>query len=116
MGTAGINCINLRDPFGNEQIHNAAQSTGPFAMRAHISYLLLTLVFGLSLGDSIHAQLNYDLEVDVVLDTVLYDGVADVPAGFRRYRLYAVLPSDDHVMLGPAADDVSVPSHSRIRF
>ena len=78
-------------------------------MRAHISYLLLTLVFGLSLGDSIHAQLNYDLEVDVVLDTVLYDGVADVPAGFRRYRLYAVLPSDDHVMLGPAADDVSVP-------
>lgn len=53
-------------------------------------------------------QVTYDLQVDVVMDTVLYDGFDEVPAGFRRYRLYAVLP-DNAIMLGISADDASVP-------
>ena len=52
------------------------------------------------------------LEVDVVMDTVLYDGFVGsgdvVPAGFRRYNLYAVIP-EDALMLGPAADNGSDP-------
>ena len=56
---------------------------------------------------------TYDLEVDVVMDTVLYDGFngnADqISEGFRRYKLYAVVP-DGAVMLGPAADNVTIPN------
>lgn len=71
-------------------------------------FFILAAIGTMSVGQ-IQAQIDYDLEVDVVLDTVLYDGYADVPAGYRRYRLYAILPSPDHIMLGPAADDVSNP-------
>ena len=70
--------------------------------------LLATLLLGGFMGREAEAQLTFDLEVDVVLDTVLYDGFEDVPAGSRKYRLYAVLP-DDALMLGISADDASVP-------
>ena len=78
-------------------------------MGALRSILLLTIALGLSFLQEAGAQINFDLEVDVVLDTILYDGFEDVPPGSRRYRLYAVLPSEDHIMLGPSADDVSNP-------
>jgi gliding motility-associated-like protein len=74
----------------------------------------LPLLFGLFFALSGQAQVDFDLEVDVVMDTVLYGGFvgADevVPDGFRRYRLYAVFPDDVEIMLGPAADDSSDPS------
>ena len=78
-------------------------------MGAHRSILLLTLLLGLSIGKKSTAQLNFDLEVDVVLDTVLYDGLGEIPAGQRRYRLYAVLPDEDFLVLGLAADAASDP-------
>lgn len=53
--------------------------------------------------------IDFNLEVEVVMDTVLYEGFEEVPEGFRRYKLYAVIP-DGALMLGPAADDVSVPA------
>ena len=58
-----------------------------------------------------------DLQVDVVMDTVLYDGFSgtemDVSEGFRRYRLYAVIPPGAEIMLGVVADngfDPGIPS------
>lgn len=50
-----------------------------------------------------------DLQVDVVMDTVLYDGFESIAPGYRRYRLYAVLPGPDYRVLGPVADDVVNP-------
>ena len=70
------------------------------------------MMFGLFFALSGQAQVTFDLEVDVVMDTVLYDGFTgaedSIPDGFRRYHLYAVLP-EDALMLGPAADDDSDP-------
>lgn len=71
--------------------------------------LFLTIFSGLLCSQDAQAQLNFDLEVEVVLDTVLYDGIYDVPAGYRRYKLYAVLPDADFLMLGLAADIASNP-------
>ena len=75
--------------------------------------LYLPLLFGLFIALSGQAQdVTYDLEVEVVLDTVLYDGFVGaedvIPDGFRRYNLYAVIP-EDALMLGPAADNDSDP-------
>lgn len=74
--------------------------------------LYLPLLVGMFIAFSGQAQVTYDLEVDVVLDTVLYDGFYGaedtVPDGFRRYNLYAVIP-EDALMLGPAADSDSDP-------
>lgn len=56
-----------------------------------------------------HAQLPTDLVVEVVMDSVLYDDFGAVSSGFRRYRLYAVIP-EDHILLGPVADDQVTPS------
>ena len=78
-------------------------------MGALRSILLLTLTVAFCLDGQAQNNINFDLEVDVVLDTVLYDGYIDVPEGFRRYNLYAILPSPDHYMLGPAADNASDP-------
>lgn len=78
-------------------------------MGAQRSILILTLLLGLSFGKETNAQLNFDLEVDVVLDTILYDGLGEIPAGQRRYLLYAVLPEDDFLVLGLAADSDSDP-------
>ena len=81
-------------------------------MGAQRIHLFLSLLIGLVLAQSSQAQ-TFDLQVDVVLDTVLYDGFEGpqgvVPDGYRRYRLYAVLPDDDFIMLGLAADDISDP-------
>ena len=82
---------------------------------AQLRQRLLSLVFGLFLALSGQAQqVDFDLEVDVVMDTVLYGGFvgADevVPDGFRRYRLYAIFPDDAEIMLGPVADDSSDPA------
>ena len=72
--------------------------------------LLATLLFAANTS----AQVDYDLEVDVVMDTVLYGGFAgsemDVPEGFRRYNLYAVIPAGADIMLGIAADEGANPS------
>lgn len=59
---------------------------------------------------SIHAQspIDFNLEVEVVMDSVLYDDFGSVPEGFRRYRVYAVIP-EGFIMLGPAADDLVTP-------
>lgn len=89
--------------------NSEAQSTGPIAMGAPRIFLFSLFALGVLVSNPSHSQIDFDLEVDVVLDTILYDGFEDVPPGSRRYRLYAVLPSDDHIMLGPAADDVSNP-------
>ena len=78
-------------------------------MGALRNILFLSVAIGLMSVSTIQAQVSFDLEVDVVLDTVLYDGIEDVPAGYRRYRLYAVLPADDYLMLGVAADIDSDP-------
>lgn len=78
-------------------------------MGALRSILLITLVLGLASTREVEAQVNFDLEVEVVLDTILYEGFADIPDGSRRYRIYAVLPSENHIMLGPSADDLSNP-------
>lgn len=51
---------------------------------------------------------DFDLEVEVVMDSVLYDDFGEVPADFRRYRLYAVIP-EGYTMLGPVADDATTP-------
>jgi gliding motility-associated-like protein len=82
-------------------------------MGAQRRSLYLPLLFGMFIALSGQAQdVTFDLEVEVVMDTVLYDGFvgADdfVPAGFRRYTLYAVIP-EDALMLGPAADNDSDP-------
>ena len=58
----------------------------------------------------LHAQdtsIDFDLEVEVVMDSVLYDDYGTVTAGFRRYRLYVVIP-EGFIMLGPAADDIAI--------
>ena len=64
-------------------------------------------------GGNCEYTVDFDLEVQVVMDTVLYDGFEDpnelfpfpdVPAGMRRYRLYAVLPDEDYLMIGLASD------------
>ena len=70
--------------------------------------LLATLIAGCFLSREADAQPTFDLEVDVVLDTVLYGGFDEVPEGSRKYRLYAVLP-EDALMLGISADDASDP-------
>ena len=76
--------------------------------------LLLSLMLGFLLTLEGQAQdVTFDLDVQVVLDTVLYDGYQGaedfVPAGFRRYKIYATLPSPGALMLGPAADNTSDP-------
>ncbi len=70
--------------------------------------LLATLVLGCFLSKEADAQPTFDLEVDVVMDTVLYGGFDEVPDGYRKYRLYAVLP-ENTLMLGISADDASDP-------
>ena len=74
---------------------------------------ILTLAILVLLQPMTHAQVTYDLDVDVVLDTVLYDGFNgaedSIPAGYSRYRLYAVIPQGA-LMLGIAADAPATPS------
>ena len=86
-------------------------------MGAQQRFPFLPLIAGLLFTLSAHAQVDYDLEVEVVQDTVLYDGYAgtemNVPDGFRRYRLYAVIPDNAEIMLGVAADagaDPAIPA------
>ena len=113
MGTPGIQFIILR-PSGECAVRFLPQSTGPIAMGAQRRPFFLPLLFGLFFALSGQAQVDFDLEVDVVMDTVLYDGFVGagevVPDGFRRYRLYAVFPDDAEIMLGPSADDSSDPA------
>jgi hypothetical protein len=75
------------------------------------SISLLIFLAAASMLTSTYAQVTYDLQVDVVMDTVLYGGFAgsesDVPEGFRRYRLYAVIPAGADIMLGIAADEAA---------
>ena len=77
-------------------------------MGAQQRFPFLPLIAGLLFTLNAHAQVDYDLEVEVVQDTVLYAGYAgtemNVPEGFRRYRLYAVIPDNAEIMLGVAAD------------
>lgn len=74
----------------------------------------LPLIAGLLFTLNAQAQVDYNLEVDVVLDTVLYGGYdgaeMDIPEGFRRYRVYAVLPAGADIMLGIAADEGADPA------
>ncbi len=70
--------------------------------------LLATLILGGFVSQEADAQPTFDLEVDVVMDTVLYEGFDEVAEGSRRYKLYAVLP-EDALMLGISADDASDP-------
>ena len=74
----------------------------------------LPLIAGLLFTLNVQAQVDYNLEVDVVLDTVLYGGYdgaeMDIPEGFRRYRVYAVLPAGADIMLGIAADEGADPA------
>lgn len=79
-------------------------------MGAHRIVLFVAVLASLLSVRPLHAQeVNFDLEVDVVLDTVLYDGFGAVPEGFRRYNLYAVLPGPEYLMLGPVTDDFTDP-------
>jgi gliding motility-associated-like protein len=83
-------------------------------MGAQRIHLFLSLMVGFLLTFEGEAQVTFDLEVQVVMDTVLYDGYQGaedfIAEGSRRYKLYAVLPSPDAIMLGPAADSDSDPA------
>ena len=76
--------------------------------------LYLPLLFGTFIALAGRAQTTtHDLEVDVGMDTVLYDGLNgcanQIPEGFRRYNLYAVIP-EGASMVGPSADNVTIPN------
>jgi gliding motility-associated-like protein len=79
-----------------------------FAPRSVAFIAMLGLGFlTLGIAPSIQAQIVYDLDLDVVQDTVLYDGFADVPPGFRRYKIYAVMEDPADEIRAIAADDIA---------
>jgi gliding motility-associated-like protein len=74
-----------------------------------VSHLLGLFLAVLTLGFSapLTAQIEYDLDLEVVQDTVLYDGYADIPAGFRRYKIYAIMDDPADEVRAIAADDAA---------
>ena len=90
------------------QDHNAHRTFSALCSTV-FSAVLVMGVLTLGLSPSIQAQITYDLDLDVVQDTVLYDGFSGnidfVPEGFRRYKIYAVMEDPADEIRAIASDD-----------